>query len=61
MTRLETLRALGLAADKIAELRAALKFIEDLATEEYARQGGNVGAECALRHILKKCEDALSG
>jgi hypothetical protein len=38
----------------IARLQAALTFCRDIATEEYAHQGGNPGAECALRHIMNR-------
>lgn len=42
------------------KLREALKFCRDIAAEEYDYQQTNVGAELVLRHIMRKCDEALA-
>ena len=41
-------------------LLRALQFCLDMAEEEYPHQQGNVGAEIVLRHIMRKCREALA-
>jgi hypothetical protein len=41
-------------AERLARALAALRFCRDVATEEWAHQGKNPGAECALRHIMNR-------
>ena len=46
-------------AEEEAKLRRALKFIYDLASEELPHTKIGTGAEVALRHILRKANEAL--
>jgi hypothetical protein len=45
------------AADKIDEMRASLKFIADIATEELQYVKVGTGAEVALRHINRRARE----
>jgi hypothetical protein len=47
------------AADKIDEMRASLKFIADIATEELQYVKVGTGAEVALRHINRRARAHL--
>jgi len=42
------------------DLKKALQFCRDLASEEYPHQQNNIGAEIVLRHIIKKCDEVLA-
>ena len=42
-----------------AKLRRALQFIRDLASEELPHAKIGTGAEIALRHILRRTNEAL--
>lgn len=41
------------------QLRTALEFCLDIATEAYPNLRYNLAAECALRHIKRKASEAL--
>lgn len=47
------------AAREAQELVQALRFIRDIATEEYGYAQVGTGAEVALRHIIRRANDAL--
>ena len=42
------------------EMEKALRFCRDIASEEYTYQQNNVGAEIALRHIIRKCDEVIA-
>ena len=42
------------------EMEKALRFCRDIASEEYKYQQNNVGAELVLRHIIRKCDEAIA-
>jgi hypothetical protein len=42
------------------KLLRALQFCLDMADEEYPHQLTNPGAEIVLRHIARKCREALA-
>lgn len=43
------------------KLRDALRFCGELASEEHPFTAPSSGAECALRHIMNKATEVLSG
>ena len=45
---------------KDEKLLRALQFCLDIADEEYPAQLNNPGAEIVLRHIARKCREALA-
>jgi hypothetical protein len=48
------------APSKEQSLCKALQFCLDMAEEEYPYQTSNAGAEIVLRHIMRKCREALA-
>ncbi len=51
------LEALKRQAEKMEK---AIKFCKDIAEEEHGFQSQGVGAECALKHIIRKSLEVLS-
>jgi hypothetical protein len=55
-----------ISPEDLDELYAALRFCRDIANEEWLNivqfhpnHRAVIGAECALRHILRRCDEAL--
>ena len=46
---------------QIKKLKSALRFCQEIAAEEYQYAKVGTGAEVALRHIMKKADEALGG
>ncbi|MDY6857479.1 MAG: conserved phage C-terminal domain-containing protein [Thermodesulfobacteriota bacterium] len=44
----------------MSELKKALEFCRDIASEEYPHQQHNPGAEITLRNIIKRCDTVLA-
>lgn len=49
-----------LAEEERIRLRKALEFCRDLAEEELSVSRAGTGAEVVMRHIARKCREALS-
>lgn len=41
------------------KLKEALKFVQELASEEYQYAKAGTGSEVALRHIMRRADEAL--